>query len=112
MGCRGPKEWDIRVICSPLSAVYVLPLLSPIPVLQSAASVFPVWPYRLIVSWQCNGNSGLAVGGGISFPSPGLQLSRSRTLRAEMDGLSCLVGALEVFPSTLRAHCIQAIIPA
>lgn len=103
----GYPSYLLPVIC-----YLLLPLLSPIPVLQSAASVFLVWPHRLIVSWQCNGNSGLAVGGGTSFPSPGLQLSTTRTLRAELDCLSCLVGALEVFPSTLGAHCIQANIPA
>lgn len=61
---------------------------------------FPGVALPLIVSWQCNGNSGLAFGGGTSFRSPGPHISTSRTLRAEPDGLSCLVAALEVFSST------------
>lgn len=108
MGCSGaqewvkgaPEEWGVPVICSPLSAVYV-PLLLPIPLLESAAECFPGVALPLIVSWQCNGDSGLVLGLGTSFPSPGPRFSRSRTLRADPTACPALVGALEVFSSAL-----------
>lgn len=71
-----------------------------------------VFSLPLIVSWKCNGDSGLAFGRGTFFPCPGPRLSRSRTRTADPHSLSCLVGALEVFSSTLGAHRVRASIPA
>lgn len=59
---------------------------------------FPGVALPLIVSWQFNGNSRLAFGSGASFPSPGPHFSRSRTFRAEPDGLFCLLVLWRCFP--------------
>lgn len=50
MGCGSPQGMGYPSYLLPVICYLLLPLLSPIPVLQSAASVFLVWPHRLIVS--------------------------------------------------------------
>lgn len=88
----GPEEWDIRVVCYALSCLHVSSVAET--GAGTGCQCFPGVALPLMVSWQCNGDSGLAFGGGTAFPCPGPRLSRSRTLRADPDSLSCLVGAL------------------
>lgn len=114
---EGPlKEWDMegppRNELSELSATRYLLFTFLLCRRYRCWKCFPDVALPLIVSWQSNGDSGLAFGRGTSFPSPGPHLSRSRTLRSEPDSLSCLVGALKVFSYTLGTHRVRASIPA